>query len=72
MSNPFENAEGSHLALINDEGQCSRGAGAPRRAGRVDRGARPGRQAACMDHIDEHWVDLRPRSLVEQMSGQSS
>lgn len=69
MSNPFENAEGSYLALINDEGQYSlwpEHLDVP--AGWTVAHGPDGRQT-CLDHINEHWVDMRPRSLIEQMSG---
>ncbi|MFS8096832.1 MbtH family protein [Lentzea alba] len=67
MSNPFENADGTYLVLINDEGQYSlwpEHIEVP--AGwTIQHG--PDNRQACVDHIEENWVDMRPRSLVEQM-----
>ena len=67
MSNPFENADGTYLVLINDEGQHSlwpEHIDVP--AGwTVAHG--PDTRQACVDHVEANWVDMRPRSLVEQM-----
>jgi MbtH protein len=67
MSNPFENADGTYLVLINDEGQYSlwpEHIAVP--AGwTVAHG--PDSRQACVDHVEANWVDMRPRSLVEQM-----
>jgi MbtH protein len=67
MSNPFENADGTYLVLINDEGQYSlwpEHIAVP--AGwTVVHG--PDSRQACVDHVEANWVDMRPRSLVEQM-----
>lgn len=67
MSNPFENADGTYLVLVNDEGQYSlwpEHIAVP--AGwTVAHG--PDSRQACVDHVEANWVDMRPRSLVEQM-----
>jgi len=67
MSNPFENADGTYLVLINDEGQYSLWPEhiAVPEGWTVTFG--PDSRSACVDHVDENWVDMRPRSLVEQM-----
>lgn len=67
MTNPFDNAEGSFLALINEEGQYSlwpEFAEVP--AGwKVAHG--PADRASCVEHIEQHWTDMRPLSLVREM-----
>ncbi|MFH8568025.1 MbtH family protein [Streptomyces sp. NPDC017993] len=69
MTNPFENAEGRYLVLVNDEGQYSLWPSfAEVPAGWDVAHAEDSRQA-CLDHIEEHWTDMRPRSLVRQMAG---
>jgi MbtH protein len=69
MTNPFEDEDGSYLVLINDEGQYSLWPGSID----VPVGWRiavgPDRRAACLAHIEEKWVDMRPRSLVTTMAG---
>lgn len=67
MTNPFENEQGSYRALVNDEGQHSLWpttidvpAGWTSVFGPADR-------AACLEYVNEHWVDMRPKSLIEAM-----
>ena len=71
-TNPFEDPDGRYLVLINDEGQYSLWpAFVEVPAGWTVRLAETDRQSA-LDHIDEHWTDMRPRSLVEAMDGPAS
>ncbi|MDI5962437.1 MbtH family protein [Streptomyces sp. SL13] len=67
MSNPFEDDNGSFLVLVNDELQHSLWPSfieVP--AGwRVAFGEAP--RQACLDHITEHWTDMRPKSLQDAM-----
>lgn len=67
MTNPFEDADGTYYALVNDEGQYSlwpEFAEVP--AGwTVAHG--PADRQSCLDHVEEHWTDMRPRSLAEAM-----
>ncbi|MFF5176184.1 MbtH family protein [Micromonospora sp. NPDC000089] len=67
MSNPFDDPDGRFLVLVNDEGQHSLWpeslavpAGWTTTFGAADR-------QACIDYISANWVDLRPRSLIEQL-----
>ncbi|OAN26356.1 MbtH family protein [Mycolicibacterium iranicum] len=66
--NPFDDANGSFLVLINDEEQHSLWptfAEVP--AGwRVVYGE-AGRDA-CLEYIEQHWPDIRPRSLRERLA----
>ncbi|MFD7551824.1 MULTISPECIES: MbtH family protein [unclassified Streptomyces] len=67
MANPFDNEDGSFYALINDEGQYSLWptfADVP--AGWEIAFGEDTRQA-CLDHIEEQWTDMRPKSLIEEM-----
>jgi MbtH protein len=72
VTNPFDDEEGSFLVLINDEGQHSLW---PSFA-TVPEGwevAHPeaGRQT-CLDYVETHWTDLRPKSLIAHMEGEAS
>ena len=71
MTNPFEDEDGTYLVLVNDEGQHSlwpEFADVP--AGwEVAHG--PDGRAACLEYVEVHWTDLRPRSLVRAMEGQA-
>lgn len=67
--NPFDDSEAMFLVLVNDEGQHSLWpafADVPDGWHLVhDRDTR----AACMAYVEEHWTDLRPKSLAEAMGG---
>ncbi|GAA0960538.1 MbtH family protein [Actinocorallia libanotica] len=66
-TNPFENDEATYVVLINDEGQYSLWptfAEVP--AGWTVAKTTDTRQA-CLEYINEHWTDMRPKSLVEAM-----
>lgn len=67
MSNPFENPDGEYLVLRNDELQHSLWpAFAAVPAGwHVVSG--PGPRDAMTAYVDEHWPDMRPKSLRDAM-----
>jgi MbtH protein len=66
-TNPFDDEDGTFHALVNDEGQYSLWPTfVPVPDGwTVQHG--PATRQACLDHIEQHWTDLRPRSLVVAM-----
>jgi MbtH protein len=67
VTNPFENPDGTYLVLVNDENQHSLWPSfveVP--AGWRVALAESSRQA-CLDYVNEHWTDMRPKSLVEAM-----
>jgi len=54
--------------VINAHGQYALWpAGKPIASGWSEAGMRGERQI-CLDYINEHWIDMRPRSLREQSS----
>jgi MbtH protein len=58
----------TYQVLVNDEGQYSLWpADKEVPAGWQPDGTRGTRQE-CMDHVDEVWTDMRPRSLRDRMS----
>ena len=67
-TNPFDDENGTFHVLVNDEDQHSLWptfADVP--AGwRVVLGESAGPE--CLAYVEEHWTDLRPRSLREAMS----
>ncbi|MCZ7462167.1 MbtH family protein [Streptomyces sp. WMMC940] len=69
MTNPFEDAEGVYAVLVNDENQHSLWpdfVDVP--AGwRAVHG--PASRQSCLDWIEAHWTDMRPRSLAESTDG---
>ncbi|MFC4500226.1 MULTISPECIES: MbtH family protein [Streptomyces] len=66
MSNPFENADGVYSVLVNDEGQHSlwpQFVDIP--AGwRAVHG--PAARQECLDFVETHWTDMRPKSLADR------
>jgi MbtH protein len=68
MTNPFEDADGSYLVLVNDERQYSLW---PTHID-VPAGWTVAHDAddreGCLAYVEEHWTDMRPQSLVEAMS----
>lgn len=70
--NPFDDEQGTFVALVNSEGQYSLWptfaavpAGWTASYGPADR-------ASCLAHIEQVWTDLRPTSLVERMNRASA
>jgi MbtH protein len=67
MTNPFDNADGRFLALVNDEGQYSLW---PTFVAVPDGWtvAHPeSDRETCLAYIEEHWKDMRPKSLIKFM-----
>jgi MbtH protein len=63
MTNPFDDADGSFLVLVNDEEQHSLWpAFAPVPAG-WRQVAGPDSRQACLHYVENNWPDLRPLSL---------
>ncbi|MFJ7159481.1 MbtH family protein [Streptomyces sp. NPDC101118] len=66
MTNPFDDNEGTFYVLVNEEGQHSLWPGfAEIPAGwEIARGE--GSRAEAVSYVEEHWTDIRPKSLVAQ------
>lgn len=67
MANPFDDADGSFFALVNEEGQHSLWpvfAEVPQ-GWSVVHGPAPWQQ--CLDYVEANWTDMRPTSLIEAM-----
>jgi MbtH protein len=68
VDNPFDDQDGTFLALVNDEGQYSlwpEFAEVP--AGWAVSHGPDGRES-CLAHIEARWHDMRPRSLADRMN----
>ncbi|MEI5523787.1 MbtH family protein [Streptomyces brasiliscabiei] len=67
-TNPFDDASGTFHVLVNDEEQHSLWpAFAPVPAGWRAVFGEAGRPE-CLEYIERHWTDLRPKSLREAMA----
>ncbi|GGR29840.1 MbtH family protein [Streptomyces netropsis] len=67
--NPFDDADGTFHVLVNDEGQYSLWPSfSPVPAGWTPALSDADRQSAVA-FVEEHWTDMRPRSLREASVG---
>lgn len=72
MTNPFEDIDGTYLALVNHEGQYSLWpAFIDVPAGWQIVHPSDTRQT-CLDYINQHWTDMRPQSLIDSTNAQYS
>jgi MbtH protein len=68
MANPFEDNDAQYLVLVNEEGQHSLWpifVDVPD-GWKIVFGQAPRQE--CLQYIEESWVDMRPRSLIEAMA----
>ncbi|MCM3259262.1 MbtH family protein [Paenibacillus lautus] len=63
MTNPFEQADGKFLVLMNHEGQYSLWPAFAAIPAGWNQVLGLGTREECVAYINENWVDLRPRSL---------
>ncbi|MFD6874569.1 MULTISPECIES: MbtH family protein [unclassified Streptomyces] len=72
MANPFEDDSAEYWVLVNEEGQHSLWPGfAEVPAGWTVAHVKAAR-AECLDYVNKHWTDMRPRSLAAAMSADAS
>jgi MbtH protein len=67
VTNPFEDPDATYLVLVNEEGQHSLWPEFAEVPAGWTRTHGPAARQDCLDYINEHWTDMRPRSLVEAM-----
>ncbi|GAA2455414.1 MbtH family protein [Streptomyces mauvecolor] len=72
MSNPFDDQDGTFLVLVNDEGQHSLWPAFAQQPDGWKVALGEGSRDAALAFIEEHWTDMRPRSLREAAAAQSS
>ncbi|MFE0580012.1 MULTISPECIES: MbtH family protein [unclassified Streptomyces] len=66
-TNPFDDAEGRFLVLVNDEGQHSLWPSFADVPGGWTVALGEDTREACLDFVEANWTDLRPRSLARSM-----
>ncbi|MEV4442400.1 MbtH family protein [Streptomyces sp. NPDC049577] len=71
MSNPWDDAQGTYLVLVNDEGQHSLWPSFTDVPAGWTAVHGPGTRQECLDYVEENWTDMRPKSLVEYQSRSS-
>lgn len=67
MTNPFDDPDGTFHVLVNDEGQHSLWPAFAQVPAGWTAVMESSARDACLAYIEEHWTDLRPRSLIEAM-----
>lgn len=63
-TNPFDDPEGRFLVLVNDEGQHSLWPSFAEVPGGWTTALEENTRDVCLDFVETHWTDLRPRSLA--------
>ncbi len=63
-TNPFDDADGRFLVLVNDEGQHSLWPSFAEAPGGWTVALAETTRDACLEFIESNWTDLRPRSLT--------
>jgi MbtH protein len=66
--NPFDDPEGRYLVLVNDEGQHSLWPSFAEVPGGWQVVHEEADLQSSLDYIEEHWTDMRPKSLIVQMT----
>jgi len=72
MTNPFEDENGVYHVLVNDEGQHSLWPSFIAVPNGWTIVHESDSRAACLEYINRHWTDLRPKSLIETMKQMSA
>ncbi|MGW0985780.1 MbtH family protein [Streptomyces sp. NPDC002486] len=63
-TNPFDDKEGRFLVLVNDEDQHSLWPSFAEVPGGWKIAFAENTREACLEYVETHWTDLRPRSLA--------
>ncbi|MEU9097766.1 MbtH family protein [Streptomyces sp. NPDC048361] len=63
-TNPFDDADGRFLVLVNEEGQHSLWPSFAAVPGGWTIAKEESSRDACLEFIESNWTDLRPRSLA--------
>ncbi len=63
MADPFEDTTADFRVLVNDEGQYSLWPAFREVPPGWSEGGPAGGRQHCLDWIEAHWTDMRPRSL---------
>ena len=67
MTNPFDDPDGTFLVLVNDEGQHSLWPVFVAVPAGWAIALQDATRGACLEYVETHWTDMRPRSLAEAM-----
>ncbi len=68
MANPFDDENGRFHVLVNDEGQHSLWPAFADVPAGWDARLENATRDEALAHVEEHWTDMRPASLVAAMN----
>jgi len=68
-TNPFDNESGVFYVLVNDEEQHSLWPTAIEVPAQWRVAFGEASRADCVEYIEAHWTDMRPKSLRDAMAG---
>ncbi|MFJ1591680.1 MbtH family protein [Kitasatospora albolonga] len=68
MGNPFDDPEGTFLVLRNDNDQHSLWPGFAEVPAGWEIAFGPNGRTTCIDYIETHWIDIRPRTRIASNS----
>ena len=68
MASPFDNDQGTFIAIVNKEGQYSLWPAFADVPAGWETAFGEDTRPACLDFIERTWTDLRPTSLVAEMA----
>ena len=72
MANPFEDDNAEYYVLVNDENQHSIWPVFAEIPGGWKAVHGAAARQDCLDYVNEHWTDMRPRSLADAMAAHAS
>lgn len=67
MTNPFDDSNGTFVVLVNREGQHSLWPNFVQIPDGWDQAFGPEARQSCLEFIEQSWVDMRPKSLIDAM-----
>ncbi|MDH6108750.1 MbtH protein [Kitasatospora sp. MAP12-15] len=68
MANPFEDADGTYLVLVNDENQHSLWPAFAEVPAGWTVAFGPDTRPLCLEYVETNWTDMRPASLIRAMA----
>jgi MbtH protein len=67
VANPFEDKDAMYLVLVNEEGQHSLWPEFVDVPGGWAVAFGPSKRDLCIEYMENHWTDMRPKSLIARM-----
>ncbi|MCU1647078.1 MAG: Protein MbtH [Nocardia sp.] len=71
MSNPFDDEDAQFYVLVNEEGQHSLWPVFATIPGGWTIAHGPAPRWACLEYVESHWTDMRPKSLADFMASEA-